>query len=236
MRTTWSWLVPSMVLIVSAATAAPGRAQQPVRPLEITISAHGGGAIFTEFLEQRVTGDEILAGERELVAKSAPLIGGSISFSRWEMSEVRLGLDWTGTEIEYRDDSAIDSDELDQEGLADLHLVVAQLAVVRHLVARDARVSPYLSLGVNVAVWALDEEAGGLVGATEETQVRFGATTGIGARFAASPRMGLRIEIDRATVGNPFDGDSAYRVAGDTFDEPSTVGILRLMGGLSYTL
>jgi hypothetical protein len=48
--------------------------------------------------------------------------------------------------------------------------------------------------------------------------------------------MGLRIEIDRATVGNPFDGDSAYRVAGDTFDEPSTVGILRLMGGLSYTL
>lgn len=236
MGMTRSWLVPSMVLVVSAATAAPGRAQQPVRPLEITIAAHGGGAIFTEFLEQRVQGDEVLDGERELVAKSSPLIGGSISFSRWEMSEVRLGVDWTGTEIEYRDDSAVESDALDEEGLADLHLVVAQLAVIRHLMPRDARVSPYLSLGVNVAVWALDEEPGGAVGATEETQVRFGATTGIGARFAASPRMGLRIEIDRATVGNPFDGDSAYRVAGDTFDEPSTVGILRLVGGLSYTL
>jgi hypothetical protein len=59
MRVTRSWFVPSMVLIVSAATAAPGRAQQPARPLEITISAHGGGAIFTEFLEQRVQGDEV---------------------------------------------------------------------------------------------------------------------------------------------------------------------------------
>jgi hypothetical protein len=232
MRSARSWLVPSIILVVSTAAAAPGRAQQPVRPLEITVAAHGGGAIFTEFLEQRVAGE----GERELVAKSSPVIGGSISFSRWEMSEVRLGVDWTGTEIEYRDDSADESDELDEEGLADLHLVVAQLAVVRHLMPRDARVSPFFTLGVNVAVWALDEEPGGDVGATEETQVRFGATTGIGARFAASPRMGFRIEIDRATVGNPFDGDSAYRVAGDTFDEPSTVGILRLMGGLSYTL
>jgi hypothetical protein len=211
------------------ASAAPAGAQ--VRPLEITIGAHGGGAIFTEFLEQRADG-----GERELVAKSSPVIGGSISFSRWDLSEVRLAADWTGTEIEYQDDSGIDSDELDEEGLADLNLVVAQLAIVRHLVPRDARVSPYFTLGVNVAVWALDEVEGGEVGATEETQVRFGATTGIGARFAFSRRTSLKVEIDRATVGNPFDGENAFRVGGDTFDEPSTVGILRLMGGLSYTL
>jgi opacity protein-like surface antigen len=218
-------------VIVSATTAAPGRAQQPVRPLEITIGAHGGGAIFTEFLEQRADG-----GERELVAKSSPVVGGTISFSRWDLSEVRLGVDWSGTEIEYQDDSGTDSDELDEEGLADLNLVVAQLSVVRHVVPRDARVSPYLTLGFNVAWWALDEVAGGEVGAEEETQVRFGATAGIGALFAVSPRMGLRVEIDRATVGNPFDGENAFRVGGDTFDEPSTVGILRLMGGLSYTL
>lgn len=227
-----SWIVPAAVaLVVSATSAAPGRAQQPVRPLEITIGAHGGGAIFTEFLEQRADG-----GERELVAKSAPMIGGSISFSRWEMSDVRISVDWTGTEIEYQDDSGVDSDELDEEGLADLNLVVAQLAVVRYVAPREARVSPYLTLGVNVAVWALDEQAGGKVGATEETQVRFGATAGIGARFAVSPRMGLKVEIDRAEVGNPFDGENAFRVGGDTFDEPSTVGILRLIGGLSYTL
>jgi len=230
MSRAWSWIVPGTVaVIVSVASAAPAGAQ--LRPLEITIGAHGGGAIFTEFLEQRADG-----GERELVAKSSPVIGGSISFSRWDLSEVRLAADWTGTEIEYQDDSGIDSDELDEEGLADLNLVVAQLAIVRHLVPRDARVSPYFTLGVNVAVWALDEVEGGEVGATEETQVRFGATTGIGARFAFSRRTSLKVEIDRATVGNPFDGENAFRVGGDTFDEPSTVGILRLMGGLSYTL
>ena len=232
MSRAWSWIVAGMVaLIVSATSAAPGRAQQPLPPLQITFGAHGGGAIFTEFLEQRADG-----GQRELVAKSSPVIGGSISFSRWEASDIRVSADWTGTEIEYQDDSGVDSDELDEEGLADLNLVVAQLAVVRHLVPRDARVSPFITLGVNVAVWALDEQAGGEVGALEETQVRFGATTGIGARFALSPRMGLKVEIDRATVGNPFDGKNAFRVGGDTFDEPSTVGILRLMGGLSYTL
>jgi hypothetical protein len=196
-----------------------------------TFGAHGGGSIFTEFLEQRADG-----GERELVAKSALMVGGSVSLSRWELSEVRLSADWTGTEIEYQDDSGDESDALDEEGLADLNVVILQLAVVRHVIARDAPISPYLTLGFDVAVWALDEVAGGEVGATEETQVRFGATTGIGARFAVAPRVGLKVEIDRSTVGNPFDGESAFRTGGDTFDEPSTVGILRLVGGLTYTL
>ena len=229
MSRAWSWIVPGAVaLVVSATSAEPGRAQ---RPLEVTIAAHGGGSIFTEFLEQRANG-----GERELIAKTAPTIGGSISLSRWELSEVRVGLDWTGTEIEFQDDTGDDSDELDEEGLADLNLVIAQLAVVRHVIARDATISPYITLGFNVAVWALDESADGEIGAEEETQVRIGATTGVGARFAVSPRMSFKVEIDRATVGNPFDGKNAFRVGGDTFDEPSTVGITRLMGGLTYTL
>jgi hypothetical protein len=224
----WSWIVTGAVaLVVSAATAVPGHAQ---RPLEVTIGAHAGGSIFSEFLEQRAGG-----GERELVAKASPTIGGTIALSRWDFSEVRLGADWSGTEIEFRDDSGIDSDALDEEGLADIHVVLAQLAIVRHITPRDAPVSPYLLLGVNLGVWALDEEPGGQVGAEEETQVRFGATTGIGMRFAASPRVGIRVEIDRSTLGNPFDGESAWIVAGDTFDEPSSLNVLRLIGGLTYT-
>lgn len=223
-----SWIVTGAVaLVVSATSAAPGHAQ---RPFEFTIGAHGGGSIFTEFLEQRANG-----GERELVAKSSPTIGGSVALTRWDYSEVRVSVDWTGTEIEFQDDTGDDSDELDEEGLADLNFVFAQLAVVRHLIARDAPVSPYLLLGVDVGVWALDENAGGEIGADEETQVRFGATTGVGARFAVAPQIGLKIEIDRATIGNPFDGESAFLVGGDTFDEPSTVGVMRLLAGLSYT-
>jgi hypothetical protein len=225
----WSWIVPgALALVVSATSAAPSRAQ---RPFELTIGAHGGGSIFSEFLEQRA-GD----GERELVAKTAPMIGGSIALTRWDFSEIRLSADWTGTEIEFQDDSGDDSDELDEEGLADVNLVLAQLAIVRHIVARDAPVSPYLLLGLNVGFWALDEQAGGEIGAEEETQMRLGATTGIGARFAVGDNVGLRIEVDRSTIGNPFDGESAFRVGGDTFDEPSTLGVLRLIGGLSYTL
>lgn len=228
MSRAWSWIVTGAVaLVVSATSVAPAHAQ---RPLEVTVGAHAGGSIFSEFLEQRVGG-----GEREVVAKTSPTIGGSISVSQWDFSEVRLSADWSGTEIEFRDDSGIDSDELDEEGLADMHMVLGQLAIVRHITPRDAAVSPYLMLGINLGVWALDEEAGGEVGAEEETQVRFGATTGIGMRFAVSPAMGFKVEIDRSTLGNPFDGESAWIVAGDTFDEPSSLNVLRLLAGLSYT-
>lgn len=223
-----SWIVTGAVALVASATsAAPGHAQGP---LEVTVGAHGGGSIFSEFIEQRAGG-----GERELVAKTSPTIGGSIALSRWDYSEVRLSADWSGTEIEFRDDSGIESDALDEEGLADIHMVLAQLAIVRHILPRDAAVSPYLLLGVNLGMWALDEEPGGEVGAEEETQVRFGATTGIGMRFAASPRMGFKVEIDRSTIGNPFDGESAWIVAGDTFDEPSSLNVLRLLAGVAYT-
>jgi opacity protein-like surface antigen len=223
-----SWIVTGAVALVASVTsAAPGHAQGP---LEITVGAHGGGSIFSEFIEQRAGG-----GERELVAKTSPTIGGSIALSRWDYSEVRLSADWSGTEIEFRDDSGIESDALDEEGLADIHMVLAQLAIVRHILPRDAAVSPYLLLGVNLGMWALDEEPGGEVGAEEESQVRFGATTGIGMRFAASPRMGFKVEIDRSTIGNPFDGESAWIVAGDTFDEPSSLNVLRLLAGVAYT-
>lgn len=220
--------------LAAALSVTPAAARGQQLPLEVTIGAHGGGSIFTEFLEQRVS--DPVGGEREIVAQTAAMIGGSISFSRWPMTEVRIGADWAGTEIDARDDSGIESDALDEDALADLNVVLGQLSIVRYVMPKDAPIAPYLTLGVNVAVWALDEAAGGDLGAIEETQVRYGATAGVGARFAIGPQAGLRIEIDRATVGNPFDGESAFRVSGDTFDEPSTVGILRLVGGLTYTL
>lgn len=235
MKRPWIWKLAIAIAAILSVTPAPARGQQ--LPLEVTIGAHGGGTIFTEFLEQRISGDEVpVGGEREIVAQTAAMIGGSISFSRWQMTEVRIGADWAGTEIEARDDSGIESDALDQDALADLNVVLGQLSIVRYVMPKDAPVAPYLTLGVNVAVWALDEATGGDLGAIEETQVRYGATAGVGARFAIGQQAGLRIEIDRATVGNPFDGESAFRVSGDTFDEPSTVGMLRLVGGLTYTL
>ena len=227
-----SWGIAIGVVAVLSVTPATTRAQQ--LPMEFTIGVHGGASIFTAFLEQRISGDEGL-GERELVAQTAPMVGGSISFSRWPMTEVRVGADWVGTEIDARDDSGIESSALDEDALADLNFVLGQLAIVRYVMPKDAPIAPYLTLGVNVAFWALDEATGGDLGAIEETQVRYGATAGIGARFAVGQQVGLRVEIDRATVGNPFDGESAFRVSGDTFDEPSTIGILRLMGGLAYT-
>lgn len=220
--------------LAAALSVTPAAARGQQLPLEVTIGAHGGASIFTEFLEQRVS--DPVGGEREIVAQTAAMIGGSISFSRWPMTEVRIGADWAGTEIDARDDSGIESDALDEDALADLNVVLGQLSIVRYVMPKDAPIAPYLTLGVNVAVWALDEAAGGDLGAIEETQVRYGATAGVGARFAIGQQAGLRIEIDRATVGNPFDGESAFRVSGDTFDEPSTVGILRLVGGLTYTL
>ncbi|HET9331978.1 MAG TPA: hypothetical protein VFQ21_00165 [Gemmatimonadota bacterium] len=224
-----SWIVPGAVsAVLWVAAAAPMLAQGP---MEYSLGGHGGLTLFTEFLEQRADG-----GERELMANPALSLGGSFSFTRWPLSEIRLGADWTGTDIEFQDDSGDESDELDEEGLADLNLVLLQLAVVRYLVPRDQPIAPYFTLGFDVAVWMLDENAGGEVGAVEETQLRYGATAGFGMLFAVADRVGLKVEVDRATVGNPFDGESAFRVGGDTFDEPSTVGLTRLLAGLTYTL
>lgn len=223
----WCWIAVGVVAVLALAPAS-ARAQR--EPLKVTLAGHGGASVFSAFLEQRVTG-----GEREIVAESAFTLGGAVSFSSWPMTEVRVSADWTGTSIQARDDSGIEVSDLDEEGLADLNFVMVQLAVVRYFTPKDAPVAPYASLGANLGIWALDEATGGDLGAIEETQVRYGATTAVGVRFALSEQAAFKVELDRSTVGNPFDGESAYRVSGDTFDEPSTVSVLRFTAGVTFT-
>lgn len=231
-----SWMVAgAAIAILSASSAASAGAiqQQPGRniPFEFKIGGHAGATLFTEFLEQSV-GDR----ERELNAQMAPTFGASISVGRGPLTEARLSLDWTGTDIEFEDDTGDDGDELDDDGLADLNLALAQLAVVRYFLTPDYPVAPFATLGVNLAFWMLDEEPGGAVGADDETQIRYGATAGVGARFKVDPRFHIKLEIDRVVIGNPFDGNNAFRVGGDSFDEPAVVGTTRYIAGLFYTL
>lgn len=227
-----SWMIAAATTaILSAMPVATAGAQVPSVPLEFSVGGHVGASLFTEFIEQNVGNRE-----RELNAQTAPTFGGSISLSRGPLTDVRLSGDWTHTDIEFEDDTGDDSDDLDEEELAQVNLFLAQLAIVRYVLTPDQPIAPFLTLGFNVAFWMLDEEAGGAVGAEDETQIRYGATAGVGARFRVDPRIGVRIEIDRVVVGNPFDGDNAFRVGGDTFDEPSVVGVTRFIGGLSYTL
>lgn len=233
------WIVRCAVAaVVGAASTSPGLAQERqfetlFGPLEVIVGGHVGLSHFSEFLEQRVSGE----GERELRAQDAPTLGGTVAFSRWPLTEIRLEFDWTRTDIEFEDDSGVDSDDLDSgEGLADLHLWFGQIAVVRYVLPRQRTVVPYLTLGANMGLWSLDEDEGSELGAEDETQIRFGAAAGAGVRVRVSQEVGLRLEIDRTTLGNPFDGKNAYRVSGTTLDEPSTLNVLRVTAGLNYTL
>ena len=235
-----SWVVRGAIAaIVGAASAAPGHAQEERQfetlfgPLELIVGGHVGFSHFSEFLEQRVAGE----GERELRAQDAPTLGGTLAVSRWPLTEIRLEFDWTRTDIEFEDASGVDSDELDSGvGLADLHLWFGQIAVVRYVMPKQRTVVPYLTFGANMGLWSLDEDEGSELGAEDETQIRFGAAAGAGVRIRVSQEVGLRIEIDQTTLGNPFDGKSAYRVSGTTLDEPSRLYLLRGMAGLTYTL
>ena len=74
-----------------------------------------------------------------------------------------------------------------------LEFALAQLAIVRHITSRDAAVSPYLLLGVNLGVWALDEEAGPLDPAASAPRSEIAAISVCAARVGSTALSRFRL-------------------------------------------
>lgn len=229
-----------LALLVALALTAPAFAQTGARPgPRFTARADVGAVSFGRFLEQRV--DD---GERELQAEPAVQFGGSVGVALG-VASVEVGVRVAPTEFRFRDDSGTGSGALDADDAGGLTLttVGATLRTGLQSVTFGA-VRPYAILGVEAGVWSAGEDG---IGAGDDAQIRFGATTGGGLAVGAG-RLGGFVEVTATGLGNPFSGSDALGVAEspvggpfegpeiETFDEPSTVSVLGARLGLTVGL
>jgi hypothetical protein len=205
------------------------------------VEVYGGAQTFGRFLEQRIGA----TGERELTAGTAAAVGGAVGFSGWNDTDIRAAFTWSPTELQFEEDRGvedIDTDE-DEEGFVDLNAYVFSAEILRFVAGEERRVAPYAVAGVAGALWSLEEGDDGAAREAEvqagedESQFRYGTVLGAGLQFRATPRLRLRLEASSFHMGNPFDGDDAFRAAtGAAFDEPEWVRMNRFTLNLAYAL
>ncbi|HEX6940785.1 MAG TPA: hypothetical protein VF158_15320 [Longimicrobiales bacterium] len=233
--------IVAAVLAGAALLPAEGLAQRTRRPprgdfpdAHITVEVFGGLADYGRFLEQFASSDGF-TGQREVTASTALALGAAVGAYPWEKTGVRLGFTWSPTDIEFEDDSGTDVDILDEDDLADLSVYVLSLDVIRFLLDPSERFTPYASGGITAAWWHLGDDDGEIL-AVDETHFRWGGFGSIGLQYRATRHIGARLEVATMGLGNPFDGNNAYRTAtGVTFDEPSTVRLTRITLAVTYS-
>lgn len=257
-----STVVAALVFFVLMAYADAAHAQRRGRPglagasaPHIIVELQGGWLETGRFLEQLVVvdlglHDPLFVGERELTTNDAFVIGGSVGYWPWAQTGVHLGLNWARRELEFRDNTGTGSRILDEDDLADLSSWVLSLELVRLLVDRPWRVVPYATAGVSGVWWRLsDQDARDEIRRNDSgTRFRVGAVGGVGARYRASDRVGLRLEFAAFALGNPFDGRDSFTTTSGRIlklpnvydstvlpiDEPDVVSLFRITLGVTY--
>lgn len=200
-----------------------------------TLELFGGLADYGRFLEQYVLVVDFL-GQREVTANTALALGGSVDAFIWDRTGVRLGFTWSPSDLEYRDDSGLDVEVLDEDEVADLSVYVLSLDLMRFLLDPARRFAPYAAAGITAAWWSLGDDDAGEIITTDDTHFRWGGTGSVGLQFRANRNIGLRAEVATMALGNPFDGNDAFVTdTGLTFDEPSTVRFTRITLALTYS-
>lgn len=240
-------------VLVGATLAAPAdadaqRAQQPA----VTIEAFGGAADYGRFLEQAAVEDLVLDDgliafgprvERELTAETGATFGGSIGIWPWEKTAARIGFTWSGSQLEFKDDTGNGSQTFDSE-LTDMNTYVLSAELLRFLFdAHDNTFAPYANAGVAAVWWSLDENGtlanpADAIAGGDETEFRFGGVGGLGLQIRLGASWATRLEVSTFGLGNPFDGDEGFRntnPAWFTFDEPNNVRMTRMTVALTYS-
>lgn len=224
-----------VALLVLAAGFAPSAVHAQDRlqnaPFNLSFELNGGAAFYGHFLEQQIEGE---GRQRELTAQTGPSLGGALGVRLFERNVVRLSVDYLPTELEYQDDTGDGNGVLDTDGLTDLSLLAASLEAERTFF-QFGRLAPYASVGLSAGLWGIDGGSG-ITAGDSETLFRWGGTSGIGARVELTSNFYLNIEANALSMGNPFDGSDAFLEDAPraTFDEPTSVNVLRVRGGLRY--
>lgn len=223
-------------LLVLAAGFAPSAAHAQDRlqnaPFNLSFELNGGAAFYGHFLEQRGANSVGPERERELTAQTGLSLGAAAGVRLFERNVVRLSVDYLPGSFEYQDDTG-DRDVVESTD-ADFRLLTASLEAERTFF-QFGRLAPYASVGLSAGLWGIDGGSG-ITAGDSETLFRWGGTSGIGARVELTPSFYLNIEANALSMGNPFDGSDAFLEDAPraTFDEPTSVNVLRVRGGLRY--
>ncbi|MDX1531727.1 MAG: hypothetical protein R3362_09395, partial [Rhodothermales bacterium] len=208
----------------------------PFQP-RLSVEVFGGVSTYGRFLEQRIDMGDAFR-DRELRARPGLSLGLAGTYRLAAKTGVRLGFTYTTSELEYFDDTGDDRDVLDSGAGANIASVVGAAEVVQYFLEGEGTVVPYAVAGVSGVLWTLDPEGDIVAAGGEDSALRIGGVTGVGLEVRPNEQFLVRVEINAATLGNPFDGPTSFGVedAGETvFDEPDIVTALRASLGVGYT-
>ena len=229
-------LVSLFAFFALAASPEVQAQSSPSGPIQFSVELNGGAAFYGHFLEQRVGESAGGISERELTAQTGLSLGAALGVRLFDKNVVRLSVDYLPSQLEYQDDTGTGSDALDSGPLGDLRLFATSLEIERTF-TQWGRLAPYASVGLSGGWWNLAEETERIrSGTDQQTLFRWGGTSGLGVRVSLTPSFSLNLEANALSLGNPFDGAKAFRAASASasFEEPTSVRVLRLRGGLRY--
>lgn len=219
-------------LAVLVCLPTPALAQEEPSWETVAVDLNAGIAHFGHMLEQRFDG-----GERELSPGTTFAAGLAVSVFPYPKTWLRLGYTWAGGELEFRDDSGLDSERLDLEDLPFVTANTASLEVLQLLLDADALVNPYVLAGVAATLWDIDDDPPDPLVRPGDSSLlfRFGATAGFGVQVRPFDGLIFRAEVDNFGLGNPFDGRDAWRATeGETFSEPDIVRMSKYSLSVAY--
>lgn len=215
-----------------ACLPSPAFAQEKAGWETVAVEVIAGVAQFGHMLEQRFDG-----GERELSPGATFAAGAAVSVFPYPKTWLRLGYTWAGGELEFRDDSGFDTDRLDLEDLSFVTANTLSFEVLQLLLGPEALLNPYVLAGVAATLWSIEDEPPGpqVRPGHSDMLFRFGATAGFGVQVRPFDGLIFRAEVDNFALGNPFDGNDAWRAReGETFSEPDIVRMSRYGLSVAY--
>jgi outer membrane protein with beta-barrel domain len=174
--------------------------------------------------------------ERELRGTGAFTLGLGVGATPLPRVGFRLGASHTWSNLEFRDDTGIGTDVLDDDDVGNLRQWLISAEVIRYLLLESSKFTPYGSGGILASWWHLDEEDLELTAPSGNTHFRWGATGMIGLQFRLSKQWRARVEAATASIGNPFTGNESFLVIDDhKIDEPSRVRKTDFRVALQYS-
>ena len=174
---------------------------------------------FGTFLMQGVPG-----GERALRGDRHFSWGLGAGYDITDDLGVRLGWQYTNTNMQFKDYSGSGSEFLDSPDLGKLKSNIAALDVVHYFVGSRSLISPYAGAGV-AGVWSsLGPQGPALITPGGSQQFHMGINANVGVQVRVIPQLFGRVEWITMGTRNPFNGNRSYKTtSGVTFDEPSRV-------------